>query len=394
MEKTQLSSTTNKKTIIIITVIVIILLFGIILVLSRSNPPQSAQLPQPTSRPLTGIKQVHYEVDVAGLPAPAKEDFDKALSSNTDQESKFLTQDQLKELNSSSMVANTQSPEAQKTYTVSWSGTDVRSRVPPLPQSVPAYFVARPSDRSAFSVIKDIAGALGIKGSVIRTDGQHYSVGDIAGGTFPFTFDLDHMTFSAQALSIPSGTDGNSVKDYLTTAGLLNFPVTVSSGQKDTGGALWYRITPQLALPVVSMERPTSTFIPGKTGTIDVAVDKNNNITQIQSLFPNVVRKSTVALASADEIARRISSDFFTIGDIELAYPGATTLADKRRFFSLQNSGSIAVTNAEVNSIECGYFMETGTSLHALLTPVCIVSGRATAGGFPVILRVLVPAVE
>lgn len=393
-EKIQLPKKRNIKYLIAAVIIVILLLvMVIVLKYSSSQTPVSSTL-QPSSTPSSQTSSpVQYQMNVESVPAPLTQDFSNAVSSTIqNEEYKFLTDGQKKELESSSMVTSQTSPASAQIYTVSWSDNAISSKVPSLSQTVPVYFIARPSDKTIFSVIKETASFLGIKGSVIRTDNQTYSVGNVSTGTFPLTLDLYHMSLTASNLNLP-GADQQAVKDTLTKAGLLNFPST-QSRQTDQTGGVWYRFTPQLALPVISLDQPGSSFTPGAAGSIDVAVDKNNSITRIQAMFPNVVQKGTVALARKDEIVKRITSGPFLKGDIALQYPGATSLTDKRKFFSLQADNNISITGAQIDSVTCGYFLNTDQTIQTILPPACQAAGRGTVGGFPVIFRVIVSAVE
>jgi hypothetical protein len=396
MEKTQLPEKKKKKNLLIAGLIIFLFLIVLSAALLRLNNPVPSptltNVPNPTT---TEPISVSYQVDTASLPAPAAEDLTNAVfSPRTDAEDKFLTSNQQKELASTSMLESNTAPVQEQTYTITWKETAISGKIPALPGSVPVYLIARPSDRSVFSVLKDTARALGIRGSVIRTDNQYYAVGNIATGNYSLFFDLYHLSASAKGLSIPSGTGADSIKTILTNAGLLGFPSNVSQNRDQTG-AVWYRFTPGLPLPVVSLDRSSgNAFTPGKTGTVDASVDAKGNITEIRKSMPNIVEKGTTPLSSAGEIASRVSSGTFLKGNTELQYPGAASLEDKRAFFTLQNQNNISITGAEVSKIDCGYFVETDPTVQALLAPVCIISGQGIVGGYSVLFRTLVPAVK
>lgn len=398
MEKAQLPEK-NKKKLLLAGVIILLLLTGLIAAIALqpktsetqsnpSNPSVSSPVKQPIS--------VNYEVNTAAIPAPAADDFTAAVfSPQKNAEYKFLTAGQQKELESSSMVKSNFAPALEQTYAITWKDTGIAGKIPVLPQSVPVYFIARPSDRSVFSVLKDTAAALNIKGSVIRSDTQNYTVGDIATGNYTLFFDLYHLTVNAKNLSIPAQGSADSVKNILTKAGLLGFPSNIIKNQDPRTSAVWYRFTPQLSLPVVSLDRANeSVFVPGKAGAVDAAVDAKGNVTEISKSMPNIVEKGNITLASSAYIAARITSGSFLKGNMELQYPGAATLEDKRNFFFLQNQSQIAISNAEVSKVDCGYFVETEPTVQALLAPVCIVNGQGMSGSFPVLFRAAVPAVK
>lgn len=403
-----------KKYVLIIAVVVLVGLTALLLFFGGSPTDQgkiSKTTPKPTyhaaasesalaspdASVLSTLEATTAPADIvtaADIPVPSAEDISEAVfSTKEDAELKFLTTDQKKELDAAAVVKHTPEAISEQAYTVTWKDTAITDKVPSLPESVPLYLLARPTDTRVFAVLKDIAAALGIKGSVVRMDNQNYAVANISTGDYYLFFDLFHLTFDAKGLAIAIATSGaDGIKEVLTAAGLLGFPNTVTEATDDNTGATWYRFTPQLPLPVVSLDPPTddSVFTPGKTGTVDVAIDSEGNISEINSSFPNITEKSTATIAPADEIATRITTGSFRLGDVELQYPGAMPLEDKRKFYDLQNADTITIADAEVSKLECGYLSETEATVQALLSPVCIVHGKGRVESYSVLFRTVV----
>lgn len=336
---------------------------------------------------------------VAPLPLLSftAEDIDNAVFEAGDEaELKFLTKEQQAELNDAAVVKQDSLLRAKQNITVTWSDTDIASKIPALPSSAPVYLLARPTGSSTFSLVKDLAASLGLKGSVVRMDNSHYAVANISTGDYYLFYDLYHLTFTAEGLSIPLiGTGVEGVQSTLTKAGLLGFTNQGSEETDQTTGESWYRFIPKLALSVVTLDPMSddSIFTPGKNGAIDVQV-KDGKIIKITNFFPNVIKQDDINLASSEDIAADILTGIFKLGDASLQYPGALSLENKRKFFEVTNQENIAISNAKLSKLDCGYLIETDESVQAVLVPVCIASGQGEVEGFSVIFRGVVSIVK
>lgn len=331
------------------------------------------------------------------LPAPSAADLSEAVFAPTDEgERKFLTPDQLEELAAASVVKHDPEPRVEQQLNVTWKEGDLAAKLPELPASAPVYLLDRPTDMRIFNVLKTLAESLGIKGSVVRMDPQNYAVANITTGDYYLFYDLFHLTFDAEGLAYKLAEAGVAgVEKALTDMGLLGFERTVTEETDAETGAKWIRFTPKLPLPVVSLDRPTDLtgFTPGKAGTVDVRVE-GDTIVQIDNSFPNVAKKDTATIAGKEDLLARIKEGAFRLGDVQLQYPGALALEDKRRFFELASEEKLAIADAELARLECGYLLENEESVQALLAPVCIAHGKGKVDAYSVLFRVVISAAK
>ncbi len=390
-----------KKTLLIVGVVGLVGLVGFLLFAgsTEQNDPIVQDTPQPTHAAAPSQQPtatpVATPVETAAPAEVTSEDISEAiLSVEDDAELAFLTPEQKKELTAASIGTNEARARLEQVYTVSWKDTDLIGKMPTLPEEAPVYLLDRPTNADVFDVVKSIADAFGIEGTVIRTDQQNYAVANIMTGDYYLYYDLFHLTFDAEWLEIPVENSIEGVQAALQDAGLLNFPVTTTEDEDEY--YFWYRFTPDLALPIVSMETPgdDSVFEPGKVGTIDVAVTEDDTIQEIKSGFPNIKETDTVALADTATLSEKFAAGSFRLGSVDLQYPGALPLEDKRAFFELSGANAISISDAEISDVECGYFVETEENLQALFAPVCIANGQGRVDSYSVLFRVVVPATE
>lgn len=355
----------------------------------ESPAPTHASAPEETPTPES--TPAASEAAIADLPEATTETLAEAALAPTDEaELQFLTVDQKKELTAASIGNQQPKVRPEQTISVTWKEGDLAAAVPALPAEAPVYLLDRPTDSDVFDVVKSIADSLGIDGTVIRSNKQNYAVANIMTGEYFLFYDLFHLTFEATDLALAIA-DPSEIKSVLTDAGLLGFPY--AEGSEEVENATWYTFTPALPLPVVTMEQylEDGTFEAGKVGSVDVAV-MDGEIVEILNGFPNITEKSTTALADAATIATRLEEGSFRLGTVDLQYPGALPLEDKRNFFNLKEQNAIAIADAEISKVECGYLLETEESVQALLAPVCIAHGQGRVENYSVLFRVALPA--
>ncbi len=356
----------------------------------NSPAPTHASAPDETPAEETPIESVAPDTNV---PDPTADDLTEAvLDTAGAAELQFLTTSQKKELDAASIGNHEPQARAAQSFAVTWKEADLAAAIPTLPTEAPVYLLDRPTEAGLFDVVRNLADNLGINGTVIRSDKQNYAVANIMTGDYFLFYDLFHLTFEANSLKI-AAVGAEAVKTALQSAGLLSFPVTESVVEEEN--STWYRFTPELALPIVSMDEATdeSIFASGKTGTIDVEV-KNDTIVQIKNSFPNIVEKNVTALADAEAITAKLAEGNFRLGSVDLQYPGALPLEDKRKFFDLKSSNAIAISDAEISAVECGYYVETDETVQSLLAPICIAHGQGRVDSYSVLFRVVISAVS
>ena len=328
------------------------------------------------------------------LPEVTPEDISSAVfESGEEAEERFLTKQQKKELDSASISKREEYKRQEQKYTLSWKSTVFDSQIPSLPEDAPVYLLERPEDGSIFTFLKQLSEHLQLKGAVIRMSSQVYAVADIATGDYFLTYDLYHLLFEAQNLNILLEEGEDPVTDSLMKWGLIGFPHT-SEVKKDESGDEWHVYSPKLPLPVVSMKSKevSSSFTPGEHGTVAVKSD-GDYLTSIFSRFPNIIEKDTLPLANAEEISKTLESGEFQLGKMELQYPGALPLEDKREFYELTKRERISIESAELSRMECGYLLEDDSTVQALMSPICIAYGRGKVKQHSVFFQVALPAV-
>ena len=114
-------------------------------------------------------------------------------------------------------------------------------------------------------------------------------------------------------------------------------------------GEIWYRFQPNLSLPVFSLDKSfqeTSSFTPGKMGAVDIRVN-DGTITALYSNFPNITEQGVLPAKSVEDIETLLKAGTFTIGNVELQYPGRfllkivesfTTSQEEKMFLFLMQS--------------------------------------------------------
>lgn len=325
------------------------------------------------------------------LPGATPTDISKAiLEPGSETEEKFLTKTQKEELYSPGL--NSREPEERevKNYMISWSQESFDEVIPKMPESAPVYLLDRPEDNTVYDVIKELGDYMGLSGAVIRMNPQSFALANIQTGQYFMTFDMYHLLFAADNLEVLAE---NGVEDTLRSWGLLNYPYTIEE-KEDNNGDTWNVITPDLDLPVITMEEDVSaTFTPDTLGEIHVKTE-GDYITHIISRFPNIKEKEELSLVTAEDISEILSSGEFELGDVELQYPGALSVEQRRSFYDVVDRERISIDEAEATRMECGYLLEDQRNVQVLLSPVCIAQGNGKVNDYSVFFKVLFPAVQ
>ncbi len=309
-------------------------------------------------------------------------------------ETKFLTGEQKKELNSASIVKREKEVRKAQRYHIEWADTAFAANIPDLPEKATVYLLDRPEESSIFDYLRELSDQLRIKGAIIRMSPQKYAVADIASGEYFLTYDLYHLLFNADSLNIPSEDGEDGVTASLEKWGLLGFPFTKKEAV-DNNDNTWYRYSPDLPLPVLTLNRKpvSNTFEPGELGSVDVETD-GDYIMAIRSQFPNIKEFDILPLLNTEEVSKSLSEGSFKLGSMELQYPGAVSLDDKKSFYQISKREKISISDAKLSDMECGYLLEDDKNIQALMSPVCIAHGRGKVKQQSVFFQVVVPAVK
>lgn len=378
----------------------LLVIIAVILLSSGKKDPVEQPVEKPASLeessiwdiPDVGEEEANTIVEDEQVIEATSEDIREAIINPAEEaETKFLTTEQKRELNAATIGSSQIRPRVERTYAVSWTTDDFSSVLPELPAQAPVYLLNRPTDESVFDTIRDLATDMGIEGAVLRSNRQKYSVADISKGEYFMTYDMYHLGFDATIMKAPIvGT----VKDTLLNWGVLSFPNPQETTSVDSKGVTWHRFSPELELPVVTLdEKDTTEFREDILGEVQAEVD-GDNITHVIARFPNVLPKETVDLLDKEGMVAALNTEEFAIGNVELQYPGALSLAEKREFFEASREDTVQITNAEVMDMKCGYYLEDDEVLQALLSPLCIVSGQGKVEGKSALFTVAFPAVQ
>ncbi len=331
----------------------------------------------------------------ADIPTPTADDVAAAIYDESGEaELKFLTTRQKEELTASAITDYEPQIAESPTYSVEWTNSDTEIDIQ-IPESLPVYLLERPTDKSLLEVVQEMGETLGIKGVVVRLNEQTYTITDLLSADYFLYYDVFHLTFDAEGIAASiSGSGAQAVADALNTAGLLRFPYSTSE-ETDRFGENWIRFTPDLPLPVITLNTPakTGSYEPKEAGSVNVQMNDSGDIENIYHYFPNIVEKDVLDTASTENLSATIAAGVFELGKVELQYPGAIPIEDRRAFFESLEAQNISITGAEVNGVECGYYLETGSSVQAVLAPVCVVDAVGRVGNYSVIFQGIVPAI-
>lgn len=344
------------------------------------------------------IEKIPPENEPAPPPPPTAQDVQEAVfGAGLQNEYKFFTEPQKKELEDTSISRSEPQPKKEKTYQISWK-TDDFSSITNLPETLPVYLLARPLDKTLYDVVKELRDNLGLIGHILRMNEQVYNVVNVKTGEFFLTYDVYHLFVSAPNLHLSGSpvSSGQEVGDTLSHLGLLQFPYSVETFEKEQGD-VWYRFRPNLSLPVLSLgnesEEDSSTFTPGKIGVADVHVN-DQMITALYSNFPNITEQTTLPTKNVEAVTSFLQEGIFQLGNVELQYPGAIATEDRRKFYDVARGDTVPVSEAELTGFECGYFMEGDSAPQALLSPICLARGKGMVEGYSVLFEVVLPAVS
>jgi hypothetical protein len=325
------------------------------------------------------------------LPEVTPEDVAMAvLEPGSETEEKFLTTEQKKELRSPGL--NNREPEEreEKNYMISWSDTSFDAVIPTVPSSVPVYLFDRPVMGTVFDFIKELGSNLGLSGAVIRMNPQTFALANIQTGEYFMTFDMYHLMFEAANLEVLAD---NNVADTMKSWGLLGFPY-VEEERVDDSGNSWTVFVPDLELPVITMQKPTTSgFTPDTLGEVQVKTD-GDYIMHIISRFPNITEKEDIELMTSSEVSQVISEGSFDLGEVQLQYPGALSIEQRKEFFDVIQRERVRIEEGTVSRVDCGYFLEGDRNLQALLNPVCVAEGGGKVNDYSVLFKVVFPAVN
>lgn len=395
-----------KKSVLIALIVgALLVIAAIVLFSSGKNPVQEKeptkkiefQLPAGDSSDAESeeddvVEDETEEPEEEVIPEATVEDIQAAvLDGGEEADKKFLTTQQLRELNSASLTASKPEPRKEQTFTLEWKDTEFSEKTPTLPEEAPVYLLDRPTEESTFDSLRTLAENLGIRGAVLRSNRKNYSVADIAKGEYYLTYDMYHLMFDASVMNAP--VEG-SVKETMENWGLLAFPSTEEIVM-DRRDRQWYKYVPELDLPILTMARVEADgeFQPDKLGEVHVLSD-GKRITRIISRFPNIEEKDVLPLLSSEGMAESLSEAEFVLGDVILQYPGALPIEEKRSFYEYSRGENVTVGEAELDRVECGYLLEEDNVLQAILSPACMAHGKGKIDGNSVIFRVVFPAVQ
>lgn len=396
-----------KKSVLIAGGVLLVVILAVLAFLaSRSEKPVVTDTPPVVSRGdnddnNNDDKEVVSTSDVSEPvtppPAPTVEDVAEAVFGNDlKAEYKFFTEPQKEELEGTSISRSDPQPKEEKIYQVSWKSDGFSSTISSLPETLPVYLLARPLNKTMFEVVKDLRDALGLSGYVLRMNEQSYDVVNVKTGEFFLDYNIYHLFFTASNLKL-SGTPASSAEEVekaLSSLGLLGFPYSVETFDQGDG-EIWYRFQPNLSLPVFSLDKSfqeTSGFTPGKMGAVDIRVN-DGTITALYSNFPNITEQGVLPAKSVEDIETLLKAGTFTIGNVELQYPGAISIEDRRKFYDIARGENVPVSDAELTDFKCGYLMEGDSAPQALLSPTCLARGKGMVDGHSVLFEMILPAV-